>query len=384
MKLFRRTAPFLIAVCLVFLTGCWDYQEVESLYLVTGMAIDTGINGYKYHTTFEVLDLSSSENQQDGGGGQKSKMVESEGDTIADSVKNANQFTDKALYFNDCKVIIFSRAIADRGLTPVIDWLNRDPEPRFTIRLLVSGEKTAGEILKPPEKQSGVMAFQIANCVESTDASGRSPMVSLYQINDMLLGEGKDVWLPCVVRMKIENVEQIGINGSAVFIGDRCVGLRTEAQTRGDMYLTHTFQSGLLLVGVDHNQRNISLEIKHSQAETKVVKTGLIPEMQVAVKLDCMFSEECTEKNYLSKLGIRAFEERANDFLAWRGQAVLKEMQESYASDIYGFGRRVYETDPALWQKLKPNWHNTFRKLKVWVSVKVHVNNAGIAYPKED
>lgn len=381
MKLFRRTAPFLIAACLVFLTGCWDYQEVENLYIVSGMAVDTGSNGYKYHTTFEVLDLSSSGAAQDGGG-QKSKLIESEGDSIADSVKNATQVSDKALYFNDCKVVIFSRQLANQGLTPVLDWLNRDPEPRFTIQVFISAEKTAGELLKPLGKQTGIVAYQIASSLDGCAASGRAPEVRLYQLDDVLLGEGKELWLPALSRVQLKDVPQIGINGAAVFIGDRYVGMRTEAQTRGDMYLTHSFESGLLLVGMDHSQRNIALEIQRSEANTKVLQTGTVPGMQVSVKMDCIFNEENTPHNYLTELGVQKFESRANDFLSWRAENVLKEMQSTYASDIYGFGRRVYETDPALWKKLKPNWRETFRNLKIGISVDVHINNTGYAYPK--
>ena len=381
MKLFRRTAPFLIAACLVFLTGCWDYQETENLYIVSGIAVDVGTKAHKYHMTFEVLDLSSSANEQ-GGGAQKGKLIESDGDTIADTVKNANQIADKALYFGDCKIIIFSRELANGGLTPAIDWLERDPEPRMTMQVFISSEKTAEAILQPAGKQSGVVAYQISSAMDGSSASGRSPQVRLYQLEDLMAGEGKNVWLPCLARIQLSSVPQITIADAAVFVGDRCVGIRSEAQTRIDMYLTHSFENGLLLVGVDHTQRNIALQIQQSKAQTKVVKGGPVPGIRVSVGMDCFFSEENTSNNYLAELGVQKFEERADDFLVWKAETAIKEMQQSYAADIYGFGRSIYEEDPALWKKLKPNWRETFRTLKVEVAVEAHVNNTGYTYPK--
>lgn len=89
--------------------------------MVAGFSIDKGETGSGYHMTFEVLDES-------GGGGNggsgspsalRSTLIESDGDTIFDAVRNALKKSDKKLYFGECKAVI-RRALDDDVLFPFL------------------------------------------------------------------------------------------------------------------------------------------------------------------------------------------------------------------------------------------------------------------------
>lgn len=121
-------AAFLI-LCLVFLlTGCWNYHEIETLQVVAGIAVDPGQHGYKYHLTFECVKLSSA--GQPGKSGPQPVLLEADGNSIFDAVRNTLSESDKKLYFSQCKIVIISREIAKSGLKGLTDWFLRDAEPR--------------------------------------------------------------------------------------------------------------------------------------------------------------------------------------------------------------------------------------------------------------
>lgn len=357
------------------MTGCWDYREVESLFIVSGIAVDQGTQK-KYRLTFEILDLSGgSEN-----GGAKSMLLSAEGDTIADAVSHAVQTSKNDLYFSDCKLIVFSREIAENGLSPVLDWLNRDPGPRFTMLLFVSLQPTAGELLKQEDGGSPI-CYRISETMELASASGLSPSVALYQADNILLGEGKDLLLPCLQKSS-QSVAPAApqISGCAVFRGDRCVSYLNDDQTQTDLLVTSSSTGGILLTGKD--DRSVSLKVLKSSTDIRPQLSGADPAMEVAVTAECAFDEENTEDNLFLQIGGEGIQQLAEQTIEKNVSEEIARIQTGCGCDIYGFGRTIYQQAPARWQELRPRWQELFRAMKVSVTADVSIINSGFASPK--
>jgi hypothetical protein len=91
MKLKKTLVMILLLSITIFMTGCWNSRELETLAIVAGFAIDKGSNGSGYHLTFETLDESGAGGGS-GGGGQtsiQSQIIESDGNTLFDADRNA-------------------------------------------------------------------------------------------------------------------------------------------------------------------------------------------------------------------------------------------------------------------------------------------------------
>lgn len=386
-----------LVASLTLLTGCWNYQELENRYVVSGLAIDKGQQGRRYHLTFEMLDLFS------GGSGQlQGKVIESEGDTIAEAVDDASKISDKSLYYSDCKIIVFSEDIAREGLAPVLDWLNRDPKPRFTVQLFVSKENTAGEIFKqggqPGGSQSGgsqsgggqsgggqpgggVISMQIASSMETASSGGRGVQMHLYDVDNVLLGEGKDLTLPCLKKSGQKN-PPVEVNGAAVFRGDKYVGALDLEQTKSFQLLMNGLQDNILLVGEKPEDRNIALFVRKSSASLDPEIKGEKIVMHVKIKMECSFDEENSEKNYLLDLGVNKIEDMAAVTLRERAETEVQQVQKKFGCDIFGFGRKIYQEKPNEWEKLKPSWREKFCAVSVNVEPEVAITDAEFALPK--
>lgn len=377
-KAVRLVLLAVLVASLTMLTGCWNYRETEGLNIVCGLAVDRG-EQKRYRMTFETLDLTD-------GGPEKSmkgRVIEAEGDTISDTVRNASRTMDKELYFSDCKIAVFSREIAENGIDSVLDWFNRDPGPRFTVQVLCSEEKTAGEILKTEKKTGKVVSFQISESLQSLAAAGKIFQTPLYQVDDILRGEGKDLAMPCIHTEKKGEEESTQISGSAVFRKDRYMGKLDADDTENCVFLTERLQNGVLLVGAKPEDRNISLLVRSSSADIKPQLKGGEPSVQIRLKTKCMFDEESGKGDQLKHLGIDGIERFASNTLQVRSEETVRKVQEQLGCDIFGFGRKIYETDPKQWEKLKADWPAHFRSLSVAVSADVNIESNGFAYPKE-
>lgn len=401
MKRFFQCALLTALVAsLSLLTGCWNYQELESHYIVSGIAIDKGREGHNYHMTFEVLDLSG------GGNGQlQPKVIESEGDTIAEAVDDASKLSDKSLYYSDCKIVVFSRDIAREGLTPVLDWFNRDPKPRITVQLFISKENTAGELFMQGSQSGGgqqggsqsggqtgggqsrggqsggVISMQVADSMEAASTGGRSIQMHLYDVDNVLLGEGRDLALPCLKKSGQKN-PSVEVDGTAVFRGDKFVGTIDTEQTKDFLILMNAERNNILLVVEKPEDRDIALLVRNSSLAIDPEVNGETIKMHVKVKMECSFDEENSQKNFLLELGTKKIEDLAAETLREHLKAEVKSVQNKFGCDIFGFGRRIYQEKPREWDKLKPSWGEKFRTVSVDVEPEVKLLDAEFAEPK--
>jgi spore germination protein KC len=366
------------------LTGCWNYQELESRYVVGGIAVDRGKQGHRYLLTFEVLDLSGAGNggAGDGAGGQmKGKLIRSEGDTIADAVDEASKISDKELYYSDCKIVVFSKEIAAEGLTPVLDWLNRDPKPRFTVQAFVSQEETAGELFETGGQSGGVISTQISDSMEAVSTGGKSRQMHLNDVDNILLGEGEDLTLPCLRKSGKKN-PQVEVNGTAVFRGDQYAGFLNDDQTQNFLLLMNDLKKSVLLVGEKPEEKNIALIVRKSSVTLTPEISGGTIKMKVKMKMQCSFDEENSEKNYLLNLGAKRVEGLANSTLQERLREAVRQVQTEFGCDIFGFGRKIYQEDPKDWEKLKSSWREKFRTVSVEAEADVSIVDTEFTQPK--
>lgn len=94
-----------IILTTLFLTGCWNYREIDKLSLMAGLAIDKSSSGNGYEITAEIIDVSSSDKSPT----FNSTRIQSEGLTIFDGIRNMINISAKALYWSHATTIIVSK-----------------------------------------------------------------------------------------------------------------------------------------------------------------------------------------------------------------------------------------------------------------------------------
>ena len=380
MKRCRKLFAILLALLPMFLfSGCWDYHEVENYNIVAGIAIDRGQNGYKYHLTFECLKLQGDQKA----GGVKPLIIETDGDTVFAAVRSALQESDRKLYFTNCKIVVISGDLAKEGIVPILDWLERDAEPRITLQLLISKEKTAGEILKQPPQTDQLTSLQINKALsESTTYLASINQIRLFEVNNVLNSQGTSLTLPGIEVKKEGDVSVPQLSGRAVFSGDRLVGWLDKDESRYMMFVTGDVHGGLFLTGLNPSDDNISLEIMSSKTDVGPAISGDGVTMNIRVSMTAAYAEQNTRQDLLS---LQRFETSAGQTLKKGIEDVITLVQQKYSTDIFGFGTKIYQSDPHAWNRLHSDWNRRFKDVKCNVTVQVAIRNtANIPGKKED
>ncbi len=377
MKKFWKKAAVLAeaALLLLLFTGCWNYHELETYSIVAGIAVDKGENGYRYHVTFECLKMA---------GGTKNAqiqplLVEEDGNTIFDAVRSTLRESDKKLYFHHCRVVILSSDIAKEGLRSVTDWIKRDAEPRLTMDVVISKEKTAAEILRVKPKSGQLTAYQISNTLaESGGYYGTSSGVRIFEMTNTLNSEGISLVLPTIEKKATDSGETLQLTGGAVFKGDRLVGWLDAEPAKYYALIRGKVRGGLLLTGITPGSTQLCLEIQRCETKVKPVVSGDTVMVDIRVHMRTAFAEQDSETDLFSKIGIGGVERDADRTVQYETTRVVKDVQQAFGTDIFGFGNLIYQNQPKEWKRLRPRWDQIFRKLKVHVTADVEIGNTAL------
>ncbi len=368
MKTGKRLCVLLLIVSMLLLNGCWNYEEIERFSMVSGFAIDRGTEGHKYHLTFEFLDLS--------GDNPGSKLLETEGDTVFDGIRNAISKSQKKLTFSECKVVVISKDLASEGIAPLLDFVSRDAEPRLTLVPMISEEKTAGEILQQKPVTDHLICLEIDQMLAQNVASlSKTPRVKLYQANNMLAGEGTSLVLPSIKIAEQQTASTVELAGTAIFKKDKLIGFLDADQSQLMLFVKNQIKGGLLLTSPDSDGRNITLEIEESRTKITPVITQNLPAVKIDIKTVCALGENQTAKRHIPTERIKDVEKSAKSGLETSVSNLIKTAQKQYKCDIFGFGNLIYQNDPQLWEQDKPKWDEIFTAMDIAVTADIKINN---------
>ncbi|WP_242837076.1 Ger(x)C family spore germination protein [Dehalobacter restrictus] len=363
------------------MTGCANYRELETLAVVTGTAFDKGSDGTGYHLTFEILGQSGGDGTQ--GPTVKSQLIESDGNTIFDAVRNALKRSDKKLYYGDCKTVIISNELAHEGIAPVLDWLNRDSEPRITINLFISKEKTAKEVIEQKSLNDPITSYALSNIDKNNPKFlSKTASVQLYQANNMLGDEGISLILPALDIANNQNDKITELGGTAVFKKDKLLGYLGSDESKYLVFIKNQVTSGLLIINMESASPDISLEIIDSKTKVTPILTGKLPEMKIEIKTQVALSEMQTSADLDTESGIKKIEEKASATIEANIKQLITKVQREYDSDIFGFGSAIYKNDSDYWKKIKPQWDSLFQSLNIEVSAEMEIINTGLLKSK--
>lgn len=363
----------LIILILFLLCGCQGYRGLDELSIVTGIAIDKMPENDNYLLSFEIVDLTVPTKEE----GLKRLIIESEGKTLFDAVRNAKRRVTNKLYFGQAQIIILNQEIArkeDVGI--IVDWFLRDVEVREAMCFIISQEETARNILETEAITHPLVSGEIFNILEKDQETTSTTLcVELYKAFAILGSEGRELTLPVIHRV-INNGEPVSeANGTAVFKENKLVGFLPPEESKNYLFIVDEVKGGILTFSAFREEDDISLEIFKNKTNMSFdYKDGKI---KITVKTDTTVYLGEVMRPYASmdEEEIGELEDIAESKLEEDIANLIKKVQSEFGADIFGFGSMIYKRDLKLWKQLADNWDEHFRSLEVEVQSEIEIAN---------
>lgn len=372
----RRAAAALLAfLCPLLLTGCWNYRGLDELTVVAGIAIDRAENG-GYLVSFETVDLSVPVESE----GLRSLVLEAEGATLFDAIRNAKQIEPNKLYFGNTSCVILHESLAREGLDSLFDLFVRLTEFRETISVLIARTERASDLFLPEAEANYILSYELESILDTDEqTTASSKEVRLYQAYNDLRTEGEALVLPVFDLITGANgKDQPALQGLALFQGDGLANYLPADRVKAFLAVTDDLQGGVLTADGDGDgKEQLSFEITKAHTKQTFTPGEEVPSLRLEVALFGTLVESDVEGNLLDEAVTGGIEDMLAVRMREQVAAILDEAKLA-KQDIFGLGGALYRQKPEEWERCKDNWPEIFAAMPVELSVSVKVQSVSM------
>lgn len=371
MKLKLIKVLFLILIT-VPLGSCRNFVELEDRLIVLGAAVDYDNN--KYTVTAEVVDY-----QQSSAASVSTEYYTGSGESMFDAIRNIIKISGKRLFWAHMEVLIISKDLAYKGIYPILDWLDRDPELRDDVKILVSREETAKEIIECKNSKNAITSYVIHAILKNNKSIPKYPNEDLWEFTSDYTKPGIEP-IAATIKIVLEDGEKkIQVSGTAVFLNDVLLGFLGDNGSMDLFIIRNKLKGGLIHLNKNITNLDTDLVLEVFNSSTKInpkVEDGeVIVEINVKPILGLALAE--TVFDFTKKDTCNLMEKLCEEYLEASITETIKTIQEEYKSDICGFGHKINISLPAQWKNLKSDWNNNFSNLNFLVKVEAEIKGSG-------
>lgn len=365
---------------ITLLTSCWDNMDLTEKAFVTAMGVDKTEDG-KIELTLQIVKPSSVS--------METKISEGAiwvlttfGDTLFEAVKNQLSTSNRKPFYNHAELLVIGENYAKEGIEEVLDFWERNHEPRLNANILVAKGTTAKRILNAESKVEEVYSVHINGIINNNEAIGKIKKTTVMETIKANREKGNNPVI-CAIEIinDVENlkIKDMVINSSAVFKNNKLIGYLNPEETKGLLFIKDELKSGVINVkSPKDNEDKISIEINNSKTkiESRVAGDSVYFTINIET-LGTVSSEQgyvklATQEN-IEKLNIYT-EEKIKMYV----DKAFKKAQKDYKTDFFGFGDIVYRKHLDFWRKYVNDWDKIFENVTVNVNVNVEILNSGI------
>ncbi|MGM0921435.1 MAG: Ger(x)C family spore germination protein [Bacillota bacterium] len=380
----------ILIIVLLFTTGCWNRREINELAITLAIGLDTTMDG-QYLVTAQVV--NPGEVAAEGGSGSSSVIVyQATGETVFEAFRKMTRESPRRIYPSHLRILVIGESLAKEGIGKPLDLLFRDWELRSDFYITIAKGKKAEDILKVPTTIEKIPANNMFDTLKvSEKAWSVTSSVTLDDLIADLVSDGKQPVLTGIEALikgneeaalskrneeMIDSPARLLFDGLAVFDKDKLIGWLDEKQSRTYNAVTNKVKSTVVNISCPKEGKAV-LQLLQSKAKIKgKVKNGK-PEVNIEFQREYNVGEvECkidlTKPETIYKLE-KIEEQRATKMF----EQSIRQVQEEFEVDIFGFGEAVHRADPKAWKKLSKNWDKEFEELPVNIKVEAKIRRIG-------
>ncbi|MEO3944949.1 Ger(x)C family spore germination protein [Gorillibacterium sp. CAU 1737] len=372
-RISRRGLPLAIALVLLTLltqSGCWSYREIDNLMIVSGLSVDAGPKDDDLELTVEVIDIDSGQ-----GNVNRTKTISLTGKSMFQLVRNLIAVTGRKLYWSHAKVIVISEEIAKRGVGPYLEYICRDTETRADMYIAMAKGSTAKAVLNAKPVGDRVISFEISDMLRNQKHLGVVPVLEIWDLVDRMERQGRTPLIPVIELIPYGEGHAVKMNGSAILIKGKYEGYLSGQQTFYCRFVKNEIDGGVLLINGKQKPDAISLEILESKTKRQLIVKNNRPTFHIKVETDVSLIEVLDDEPIFAEKDRTRLEQRASQTLKQRISEHIELVQNTYRTDLFGFGTYVHEHNPALWRNYRDRWNTYFPQMEISVEAKVNIRN---------
>lgn len=378
----------ILLIPLFTLTGCYNYQEMNELGIITATEVDK--KGEVYEITSQIV---NPKNQTDTTSANQPAFVTytAQGKTIHETYRNLIKKSSRKIYGTHMQLLIIRDTLAREDMEDILDFYFRNIEIRkeFYVLIDTTDQEKNDKLLEVLTPLTNLSSQNILNTLKSDSKyTSVSSLVSFNDLMDIYLDSHKELVLPTIYIQgntdeaeKEENIESSSSNADlslgnlAIFKDQKMLGV-----------LTHSESMTVNLLKNEANEMLITFkcnESKYASGKIDIDKVKVDIDIdKLQVNIDIKGTADLTEytcSDNLEDEGVfQEVSNKLNSYMVTMTSDDIKSINEKYNSDVYGFRNMIYKKDYKYYDKIKDNYYDeVFSNLKYNIKSNILLQSKG-------
>lgn len=375
----------LILITLTFLTGCYNYRELNDLAIVTAISISKEKDNYNI-----AVQVVNPKKDQDTSSSNEPDFIvyKSKGETLQAAFESLVKESPKRMYKTQMQILIIDEKMAKNNIKEVFEYLARDPEIRNEFNVLIGKSDNILETLTPLDNLSS------QNILDSLKASskylGNTNLLTFNELLSDYQNEKTEMAIPVIkltsqknkddkntekILEKTTTTPAIVLDNISIFKDNKLIGYLSTKETVSYNFINNNI--ALTAIKKDYpNNKYIAYKILKSKSKLEV--TPKKHTITLTIKGNAEINEATYNIDLSKEKNIKKLEKSLNKRLEKMITSSFNSTRKKYNSDIYGFEDLYYKKDPKYYTKIKKDWDSKeFQKIKLKVKSNIKIVEQG-------
>lgn len=403
---------FIIVGMICILSGCYNYEELNSIAIISAIGIDYKDDEFK--VSYQIV---NSNNTSTNTGYEQANVVvyDYPAKSLEESAREASLLTSKRLYASHARVVVVSEEVAKNYLPEVMDFIYRNPDIRNEFYMVMTKECSPSDALKVITPLVNISGEDIANSlINSKEIMGINEGVMFSDLLNKYLNPRWDVVMPSIeiVDSKDNNGKNIGnisdsnideedssisknegdtegestenlkksnydanilISTMGVFKDSKFLGFLSEEESIAYNFITGNLNKTLVEYECDKNKYVVLDLIK--------IKSGMevLEDKKIAVKIEgrASIAETHCKMDLRDERTIARINKRLNERIEEMVSNSFYGIRSKYNSDIFGIEDMYYKNKNKYYKTIEGSWDDYFKNIKIEVKSDVNLFSKG-------
>ncbi len=375
----------LILITLTFLTGCYNYRELNDLAIVTAVSISKEKDNYNI-----AVQVVNPKKDQDTSSSNEPDFIvyKSKGETLQAAFESLVKESPKRMYKTQMQILIIDEKMAKNNIKEVFEYLARNPEIRNEFNVLIGKSDNILETLTPLNNLSS------QNILDSLKASskylGNTNLLTFNELLSDYQNEKTEMAIPVIkltsqknkddkntekILEKTTTTPAIVLDNISIFKDNKLIGYLSTKETVSYNFINNNIT--LTNIKKDYpNNKYIAYKILKSKSKLEV--TPKKHTITLTIKGNAEINEATYNIDLSKEKNIKKLEKSLNKRLEKMITSSFNSTRKKYNSDIYGFEDLYYKKDPKYYNKIKKDWDSKeFQKIKLKVKSNIKIVEQG-------
>lgn len=391
----RRKKLKLIAAILymtVVFSGCWDKVEIDRKAFVSTIGVDAasdidkekdlkemkgdevfpeeGIKKLKVTYGFpDIKDFSPSKAVIQGDNSFTASTYSMEGAMV-----KITGMSSREIYLDHTRLLILSRDLLNykESFKEILDYLERQPKLNRRMYVVMSIGAPDQFIKSKPQMDPHIQTY-ISGVMENSKHNSTILPVTLNEMF-ITLSENGNAIVP-VIKMNSES-KSVELSGTALIKDYKLIGQLSQTQTSNVEILRGKLRSGIKVVYDDGHPLDYEIDGLKRDINMNGDKDNLA--INIKIEIEGKLKGAYLDKSVVNTESIGSLEQNLNKSIESECYKVMNVLQGRYNIDPIGIKEHIQKYKPGLWNSIKDDWEDAYKKAKINIIVKTSVRRVGV------